>query len=84
MEFKDKNLRFRQNNGDVLVCRIIKKHYYNTIGIILGVYYDGYIYDSMIKEELYESPENLNITEIVCDYAFTGENVKNIKSPVLS
>ena len=85
MEFKDKDLRFGQNNGDVLVCRLYKKHYFNSIGITLGIYYNGYIYDVLIKEEgMCDHVEDLNITKIVCDYAFTGENVKNIKSPVLS
>ncbi len=85
MEFKTKYLRHEQENGDVLVCRLDGKYYFNSVGITLGIYYLGEIYDILIKEEeMSDFEEDLKITEIVCDYAFTGENVKNIKSPVLS
>lgn len=85
MEFNNIHLRFKElENGDLVVCVLSKKHNWNQTGVVLGIYYDGYIYDQMIKEDLFESPENLNLTDIVEKFAKTGINVKDIKSPVLA
>lgn len=92
MNWKDVNLRFELKNGDVCVCRLTREYFYYQVNIVLTVYKDGHFYDIQCKEENIMPKEDHCLTHrevnggeiknLIKDYCFTGENVKDITSPV--
>lgn len=83
MEWRNTHLRFGDlSNGDLAVCKLLDHANWNQTGIVLAIYQDGLLYDSWCKEDNMMPKEDWDLTDLVCEYCFTGENVENIQSPV--
>ena len=91
MDWIDAYLRFEKKlrNGDVCVCKLDDGSNWNTTGIKLGIYWDGQFYEVQVKEHGNILPHDTwglwyeDGSSFVNEYAFTGENVEDLISPVL-
>lgn len=76
MEWRNVHLRFEElKNDDIVVCKLEEHSNWNRTGIVLAVYQNGLLYDTWSREDDILPCEQWEITDIVCEYSFTGKNL---------